>query len=214
MLRTRNWSNVSASRAPRDVPYQSPWGHDYAWERAVVRKIREGGAAPEVYALYEGAISHETSDRTGFATGYVFHNEGEAAERAAKERAFRASVHAAQEAAKERNAKEAEERKIRAAEEIARRAAAKAARAAEHAKWRKEADERIAEYHRTRPIEIAERVEHASQEHRILSSKWICTVCGGKSFIERKNPGYQITCMSCEKTAWGSHKSLWEVLNK
>ena len=196
------------------MPYQSPWGHDYAWERAVVRKIREGGAAPEVYALYEGAISHETSDRTGFATGYVFHNEGEAAERAAKDRAFRASVRAAQEAAKERNAKEAEERKIRAAEEIARRAAAKAARAAEHAKWMEEDRRRREEYARTRPIEIAERIEHASQEHRILSSKWICTVCGGKSFIERKNPGYQITCMSCEKTAWGSHKSLWEVLNK
>ena len=196
------------------MPYQSPWGHDYAWERAVVRKIREGGAAPEVYALYEGAISHETSDRTGFATGYVFHNEGEAAERAAKDRDFRASVHAAQEAAKERNAKEAEERKIRAAEERARRAAGQSRarrRACEVAKEDRRAERGI---YRTRPIQIAERVEHASQEHRILSSKWICTVCGGKSFIERKNPGYQITCMSCERSAWGSHASLWKVLNK
>ena len=192
----------------------SPWGHDYAWERAVVRKIREGGAAPEVYALYEGAISHETSDRAGLSTGYVFHNEGEAAERAAKDRAFRASVHAAQEAAKERNAAEAAERKIQAELLRIKRAAEKEERAREHAKWQKEADERIAEYRRTRPIHIAERVEHASQEHRILSSKWVCTVCGGKSFIERKNPGYQITCMSCEKSAWGSHASLWKVLNK
>ena len=113
MLRTGNWSSASACLALRDVPYQSPWGHDYAWERAVVRKIREGGAAPEVYALYEGAISHETSDRTGFATGYVFHNEGEVAERAAKDRAFRASVRAAQEAAKERNAEKQRKEKYK-----------------------------------------------------------------------------------------------------
>ena len=61
-----------------------------------------------------------------------------------------------------------------------------------------------------------DRRAHRTRQPRtpILSSKWICTICGGKSFIERKNPGYQITCMSCEKTAWGSHKSLWEVLNK
>ena len=196
------------------MPYQSPWGHDYAWERAVVRKIREGGAAPEVYALYEGAISHETSERAGLATGYVYHDEAAEAERAAKARAFRASVRAAQEAAKERNAKEAEERKMRAAEEIAKRADAKAARAAEHAKWIEEDRRRREEYARSRPIQIAERIEHASQEHRILSSKWICTVCGGKSFIERKNPGYQITCMSCEKSAWGSHASLWKVLSQ
>ena len=65
MLRIKSLSSASASRALRDVPYQSPWGHDYAWERAVVRKIREGGAAPEVYALYEGAISHETPERAG-----------------------------------------------------------------------------------------------------------------------------------------------------
>ena len=197
------------------MPYQSPWGHDYAWERAVVRKIREGGAAPEVYALYEGTISHETSDRTGFATGYVFHNESEVAERAVKDRAFRASVYAAQEAAKERNAKKGpKSEKIRAAEERAKRAEAEAARAAEHAKWMEEDRRRREEYARTRPIEIAERIEHASQEYRILSSKWICTVCGGKSFIERKNPGYQITCLSCEKSAWGSHASLWKVLSQ
>ena len=197
-------------------PIRSPWGHDYAWERAVVRKrsAKSGVRAPEVYALYEGAISHETSDRTGFATGYVFHNEGEAAERAAKERAFRTSVRAAQEAAKERNAKEAEERKIRAAEEQARRAAAKAARAAEHAKWMEEDRRRREEYARTRPIQIAERIEHINQERRIMLSRWTCTVCGGKSFIERKNPGYQITCMSCEKSAWGSHASLWKVLSQ
>ena len=194
--------------------YSSPWGHDHAWERAVVRKILEGGRAPEVHALYEGTISHETNERAGILTGVVFYDEAEAAERAAKNRDFRESLRAAQEAAKIRNAKEAEERKARAAEQRAKHAEAKAKREAEHAKWAEETQKRREEYERNRPIEIAERIEHANQENRIMASKWICTVCGGKSIIERKNPGYQITCMSCEKTAWGSHKSLWGVLNK
>ena len=191
----------------------SPWGHDYAWERAVVRKIRDGGAAPEVYALYEGAISHETPERGGILTGVVYHDETEAAERAAKNRDFRESLRAAQEAAAARNAAAAE-RKIQAELRRIKRAAEKEERAREHAKWAEETRKRREDYERNRPIEIAERIEHAAQEHRILESKWICTVCGGKSYIERKNPGYQITCMSCEKTAWGSHKSLWEVLSK
>jgi hypothetical protein len=53
-----------------------------------------------------------------------------------------------------------------------------------------------------------------AEERRILDSKWSCTVCGGKSTIERKSPGYQLQCTSCGKSAWGSHKSLWEVLSK
>ena len=196
------------------MPYQSPWGHDYAWERAVVRKIREGGAAPEVYALYEGAISHETPERAGLLTGVVFYDQAEAEERVLKNREFRESLRAAQEAAKVRNAKEAAERKIQAELHRIKRAAEKEERAREHAKWQKEAEQRREEHERNRPFQIAERIEHAAQEKRILASQWLCTVCGGKSFIERKNPGYQITCTSCEKTAWGSHKSLWEVVSK
>ena len=192
----------------------SPWGHDYAWERAVVRKIREGGAAPEVYALYEGAISHETPERGGLLTGVVYYDEAEAAERAAKNREFRESLRAAQEAAAIRNAKEAAERKARQAEYRAKRDAENAKHAEQRAQWAKEAEERRAAHERNRPIEIAERIEHANQENRIMSSKWVCTVCGSKAIIQRKNPGYQITCLSCEKTAWGSHKSLWEVLSK
>ena len=195
--------------------YSSPWGHDYAWERAVVRKIRDGGAAPEVYALYEGAISQETGERAGIATGYVYYDEKEAEERATKNREFRESLRAAQEAAKARNAKEAAERKARAAELRAKRAEAEAKRAAEaRAMGGERIGRRREEYARNRPIEIAERIEHTNQEHRILLSRWLCTVCGGASKIERKNPGYQITCLSCGKSAWGSHKSLWEVLSK
>ena len=194
--------------------YQSPWGHDYAWERAVVRKIRDGGAAPEVYALYEGAISHETPERAGLLTGVVYYDEAEAAERAAKNRDFRESLRAAQEAAKERNAKAAEEKRARAEEMRAIREAEQAKHAAQREQWRKEAEERRGQYELRRPIERAEHAEHVLQENRIMLSRWVCTVCGGKSTIERKNPGYQITCLSCEKTAWGSHKSLWEVLSK
>ena len=192
----------------------SPWGHDYAWERAVVLKIRDGGAAPEVYALYEGAVSHETSERAGISTGYVYHDEAAEAERALKNRDFRESLREAQEAAKAREVERAAEKKARAEAERAKRAEAKAAHEAQLAKWMEEDRQRREEYARNRPIEIAERIEHANQEDRIMSSKWICTVCNGKSIIERKNPGYQITCLSCEKSAWGSHKSLWEVLNK
>ena len=197
------------------MPYQSPWGHDYAWERAVVRKIRDGGAAPEVYALYEGAISHETPERGGILTGVVYHDETEAAERAAKNRGFPREVSARRRKRRRASKRRSNpERKIQAELRRIKRAAEKEERAREHAKWAEETRKRREDYERNRPIEIAERIEHANQENRIMASKWICTVCGGKSYIERKNPGYQITCMSCEKTAWGSHKSLWEVLSK
>jgi hypothetical protein len=194
--------------------YQSPWGHDRAWERAVICRIRDGGPAPETYALYEDAISRETGERVGILTGVVYHDAEEAAERVAKTREFRDSLRAAQEAARIRNAKEAAERKARAVEERAKREAERLERESLHLQWERETQERRAEHERTRPAEIAMRIEHAAQEHRIMASKWICTVCGGKSHIERRNPGYQITCLSCGKSAWGSHKSLWEVLSK
>ena len=194
--------------------YASPWGHDYAWERAVVRKIRDGGAAPEVYALYEGAVSHETGERAGLATGYVYYDQAEAEERALKNKQFRESLRAAQEAAKLRNAEEAAERKARAAEQRAKRAEAEAKRKAEHAKWMEEDRRRRNEYALRQPIVDAEKLEYANQEKRILLSRWLCTVCGGKSLITRKNPGYQITCFACGKSAWGSHQSLWKVLSQ
>ena len=190
------------------------WGHDRVWEREVVRRIREGGRAPEAYALYEGAISQETGERAGLLTGVVYYDEVEAAERAAKNRDFRESLRAAQEAAAIRNVERAAEKKARADEARAKRVAEDAKHAAERVKWAKEAEERRAAHERNRPIEIAERAEHARQENYIMLSRWTCTVCGGKSIIERKNPGYQITCLSCGKSAWGSHKSLWEVLSK
>lgn len=71
--------------------------------------------------------------------------------------------------------------------------------------------DRMLETMRGRAPDLA---EFQAQEKRILDSKWSCTVCGGKSYIERKSPGYQLTCISCGKTAWGSHKALWEVLSK
>jgi rubrerythrin len=197
--------------------YQSPWGHDSAWERAVVRRIRDGGPAPETYALYEGAVSHETGERAGLLTGVVYYDadvEEKAAHRAAQNRDFRESLRAAQQAARVRNAKEAFERRQRAKEVRIRREEEHAKHAAQREQWEQEARQRRAEHERNRPIEIAERIAHSQQEARIMASKWVCTICGGKSTIERKNPGYQITCISCGKTAWGSHKSLWEVLNK
>ena len=190
------------------------WGHDRVWEREVVRKIREGGRAPEAYALYEGAVSHETGERAGLLTGLVYYDDVEAAERAAKNRDFRESLRAAQEAAAIRNAKETAERKVREIARAAARRAEDAKHAEQRAQWEKEAEARRGKYELHRLIEIAELAEHARQENQIMLSRWICTVCGGKSVIERKNPGYQITCLSCEKTAWGSHKSLWEVLSK
>ena len=190
------------------------WGHDRVWEREIVRRIRDGGRAPEAYALYEGAISQETGERAGLLTGVVYYDEAEAAERAAKNRDFRESLRAAQEAAAIRNAAEAAERRARAKEQRIRREEENAKHAAERVKWAKEAEERRAAHERNRPIEIAERIEHAAQEHRIMLSRWTCTVCGGKSIIERKNPGYEITCLECGKSAWGSHASLWKVLSQ
>ena len=168
----------------------------------------------EVYALYDGVISHETGERAGILTGIVFYDEAEAADRAAKNRDFRESLRAAQETARIRNAQEAEERKARAAEYRAKRAKQKAEHAEQHAKLEKEIRQRREAYERNRPIEIAERIEHAEQENRILLSRWLCTVCGSASKIERKNPGYQITCLDCGKNAWGSHLHLWKVLSK
>ena len=190
------------------------WGHDRVWEREVVRRILEGGRAPEAYALYEGAISQETGERAGLLTGVVYYDEVEAAERAAKNRDFRESLRAAQEAAAIRNVERAAEKKARADEARAKRAAEDAKHAAERAKWQKEAEARRGQYELRRPIEIAELVAHTRQENHIMLSRWVCTVCGGKSIIERKNPGYQIQCTSCGKQAWGSHASLWKVLNQ
>ena len=194
--------------------YSSPWGHDYAWERAVVRKIREGGAAPEVYALYDGAISHETGERAGLLTGVVYYDEAEAVERAAKNREFRESLRAAQEAAAIRNVKEAAERKARQAEYRAKRAAEAAKHAEQRAQWQKEAEARRGQYELRRPIEAAERIEHANQENRIMLSRWVCTVCGGKSIIERKNPGYQITCHQLRERCLGISQITLEGLSQ
>jgi hypothetical protein len=113
-----------------------------------------------------------------------------------------------------------------------RQQAARDARAAkgraEYEAWEKERQQRMAERAERQGKEKEEidrmlatmqsRVPDAekflAEEKRILDSKWSCTVCGGKSYIERKSPGYQLTCLACGKTAWGSHKALWEVLSK
>ena len=42
-----------------------------------------------------------------------------------------------------------------------------------------------------------------AEERRILNSKWTCTVCGGKSYIERKSPGYQLTCCRAARRRGG-----------
>ena len=82
-----------------------------------------------------------------------------------------------------------------------------AERAARQAKERIELDRMVAD---VRAPDVA---KFQAEEKRILDSKWTCTVCGGKSTIERKSPGYQLTCLSCGKTAWGAHSSLWKVLS-
>ena len=197
------------------------WGHDRIWEREVVDRIRRGGAAPESYPLYEGAISQETGERIGLTTGVVYYDVREAEDRTLKDKEFRDSLRAAQKAAKALAAKEAAERKARAEE----RRAAQTERAKQYAKqqterarqreqWAKETEEQLARYARNRSRAEAERRDYVNQENRILLSRWLCTVCGGKSVIERKDPGYQLTCLDCGKTAWGSHQSLWEVLSK
>jgi hypothetical protein len=86
-----------------------------------------------------------------------------------------------------------------------------AERAERQAKERIERDRMVAAMNDRSPDDVT---KFLAEEARILDSKWSCTVCGGKSYIERKRPGYQLTCLSCGKTAWGSHKALWEVLSK
>jgi rubrerythrin len=84
-----------------------------------------------------------------------------------------------------------------------------AERAERQAKERIELDRMLAAANHSPDVD-----KFRAEEKRILDSKWSCTVCGGKSYIERKSPGYQLTCLGCGKQAWGSHKSLWEVLSK
>lgn len=84
-----------------------------------------------------------------------------------------------------------------------------AEKAERQAKERTELD-RMLEAARDRAPDV---VGFQAEERRILDSKWSCTVCGGKSTIERKSPGYQLTCISCGKSAWGSHTALWKVLS-
>ena len=97
---------------------------------------------------------------------------------------------------------------------------------AEYEAWKKQDAERQAERQERQAkerieldrmvadVRVPDTAKFQAEEKRILDSKWSCTVCGGKSYIERKSPGYQLTCISCGKSAWGSHKALWEVLSR
>ena len=110
---------------------------------------------------------------------------------------------------------------------LAARAEREAKSRAEYEAWQKEQQQRAlerAERQGKEKDELDRMLEtmrgHApdlaqfqAEEKRILDSKWSCTICGGKSYIERKSPGYQLTCISCGRTAWGAHSSLWKVLS-
>ena len=195
----------------------SPWGHDYAWERAVVRKIREGGAAPEVYALYEGdpsPMKPATAPDSRRATSSITRARLQNAP--PRTGLLRASVRAAQEAAKERNAAEAARKKdtSRVAPAISARRRERRARrrAREVAEGSRRAARGISPHARNLRSPRASRTP--AKNIGFIQTSGSAPVCGGKIVHRAQKAGYQITCMSCEKSAWGSHKSLWDVLNK
>lgn len=189
----------------------SPWGHDRTWERSVVERIRAGGPAPAVASVYDVPQAYLSTDgiyaegwehaeeyaKDAIRTGAAYLNDEAIAARALQRKLFREGVREAQAKAKARKDKEnASRREKRRAEDEERR------------EWLKRSEKRDKRIQKER-----DDWNHQAEERRILASKWICTICKGKSVIERKNDGYQITCMSCGKTAWGSHESLMKVLN-
>ena len=99
-----------------------------------------------------------------------------------------ADAEAKEEAAIRRQAERAEREARQQAEWEAWRkehATTRAERAERQGKEKTELD-RMLETMRGRAPDLA---EFQAQEKRILDSKWSCTVCGGKSYIERKSPG-------------------------
>ena len=88
----------------------------------------------------------------------------------------------------EREARQRAEREARDKEQAQRNAE----RAERQAKERIELDRMLAAMRGSSP-DVA---KFLAEEKRILDSKWSCTVCGGKSYIERKSPGYQLTCLA------------------
>ena len=191
-----------------------PWGHDREWERSVVERIRRDGVGPEIMSFYEptpnwdlvgvnaGGWEHaERHAKDAIRAGAVYLNDEAIAKRVAQRKLWREGVREAMAEGAAKRAKEAADRKAR-----------EAAIAAEHRAWDKQQEERA---RRAREQQAEwDSAPSLNEQLRIMGSRWICTVCNGKSRIERDGAGYRITCFDCGKSAWGSHASLWKVLSQ
>jgi hypothetical protein len=206
----------------------SPYGHDWTWERELIDRIRRDGVIPEVVSLvdlipsdykYVNATTWEAAEehsKDAIRTNAAYLDDASIARRRAERelrqqnwaesraewRAYEAGLRPKPSTTPDIDPAEIAARKNRAAlkklveeERAARDAELRAAAAERVALWEKENKRR-------------------GEESRVLASKWICTVCNGKSMIEKRNDGYQLTCLNCGKQAWGSHGALMGVLNR
>jgi hypothetical protein len=187
--------------------YSVPFGHDWAWEREVVRRIRDGGPAPQMYSSSDPAIpvwEGQLPLRTGEARWAREDTEEQSEVRQKLRDELREAL--AENAArvkKNREEKRAREAEKREADRI----------------WRESAEARITATRRAAE-EWEQEARFRNEQYRILSSKWSCMACGSKAFIKAhkqgEDDGYMLTChgLLCGKTAWGKHESLMKVLNQ
>ena len=166
----------------------------------------------------------ETHAKDAIRTNAVYLNDAAIAARALQRKLLREGIREALAEAKERAKKAEADRLIEAAarREVQRAWDAKQAERnrkerEEREAWQAETDRRYLEYKTRHKEEEDRRYEENKlryESERILGSKWVCTECGGVSWIKRDEGGYRITCIGCGKTAWGSHASLLAVLSK
>jgi hypothetical protein len=209
-----------------------PWGHDRAWERSVVERIKRGDPAPsmvdtgspaylEPVGSYADGWEHaEARSKDAIRTNAVYLNDEAIAARALQRKLLREGIREAlAEAAARAKKLEADKKREAEAKREARRAwEAKLEERVRKAREEQEAwfeeDKRRRNEYAAKWKEEENRRQARYETERILGSKWTCTVCGGVSWIKRDGDGYRITCIGCGKSAFGSHASLWGIVGK
>ena len=192
-------------RSARCVMISGPWGTIRDWERSVERIPPPGLAPPAesidtphwdpVGAYADGWEQAEARSANAIRSGAVLSLNDEAiAKRQLQRKLLREGVREALAEAKINREKAEADRRVRAKEQVEEYRRWQAGQAERERKWREQQEAWDKESARIYAESQRKAIEASKEPDRlrILMSKWLCTVCGGKSKIERKNEGYQI----------------------
>jgi rubrerythrin len=180
---------------------------DHEWEASLVERIQRRGEGPHVLSIDDlcPSASYETVDPQG---GW------EAAERRSQNAVRANSAWLTDVAiARRKELREAYKEDLARQREAAakEREEREKQEAAERLVWQTRREERRKEQEAYTAARDAE-LKHDGEVRNILYGKWSCTVCNGVAMVEKSDDGYLLTCLSCRKTAWGSHEALAKVL--